>query len=647
MFTERLDNAGMQRANVDVRTKVCFRTRRARPAIGFFQCPAALFFWAMAASSCWAQTYNAAASFEQGFTAQMNPNGVWSYGYSSSFTSPVTLYDQTVQNGINGPNAQYWLSPQVNIGNSPSAEYNDGPAYDDGNVNFLAHEFVLVSGIGGQYSDLAFTAPAAGVYSLAASFRGDQYGIGTVVGIVVNGIALFSSNVTSEGQTVPFQATVTLAAGGTVVFSVGPGGGLQNTGLSATITYESPVTLFSFNGTDGQYPSAGLVQGTNGYLYGTTSNGGANGYGTVFKIAPSGTVTTLYSFCAQSGCIDGYGPGALLQATNGAFYGTTYGGGANAGGTVFKIAPSGALTTLYNFCAQSGCTDGKSPGALVQASNGAFYGTTVFGGANDYGTVFKITPSGTLTTLYSFCSQSGCTDGQEPAAGLVQAANGAFYGTTEAGGANDTCFGSTCGTVFKITPSGALTTLHSFDGADGLNPDAALVQATNGDLYGTTAAGGTYSGGTVFEITPSGALTTLYNFCSQGGCTDGQSPEAALVQATNGDLYGTTAGGGANDKGTVFEVTPSGTLTTLYSFCSQSACTDGYGLLGGSSRPPMVISTVQHLWRERHLRLRLWDGRQPVCGSGSVCGNTTGLRPGGRDYRDSGKRSDRRYKRHL
>jgi hypothetical protein len=187
--------------------------------------------------------YDAAAAFEQGWISQSNPNGVWSYGYSRGFTSPVTLYTQTLQNGVNGPNAQYWVSPAVNIGTSPSAEFNHGPAYDDGNVNFLANQFILVAGIGGQYSDLIFTAPTTGMYSLTSSFRGDQYGIGTVVGILANSSLLFSSSVTAEGQTVPFNALLNLTAGEEVEFSVGPGGGLQNTGLSAVITQTTSAAV--------------------------------------------------------------------------------------------------------------------------------------------------------------------------------------------------------------------------------------------------------------------------------------------------------------------------------------------------------------------------------------------------------------------
>jgi uncharacterized repeat protein (TIGR03803 family) len=204
------------------------------------------------------------------------------------------------------------------------------------------------------------------------------------------------------------------------------------------------TTLASFDGTDGAYPQAGLVRATNGDLYGTTETGGANGAGTVFKITPSGTLTTLYSFCSQGGCTDGSNPYAgLVQATNGDLYGTTSGGGAGDAcsyydsgcGTIFKITPSGALTTIYSFCSQGGCADGAQPvAALVHAANGDLYGTAVNGGANgSSGAVFKITPSGTLTPLYSFCSQSECMDGALPIAGLVQATDGDLYGTVESG----------------------------------------------------------------------------------------------------------------------------------------------------------------------------------------------------------------------
>jgi uncharacterized repeat protein (TIGR03803 family) len=347
------------------------------------------------------------------------------------------------------------------------------------------------------------------------------------------------------------------------------------------------TTLYSFCAqsrcTDGENPDAGIVQATDGNFYGTTFNGGNNDVGVVFKIAPNGTLTTLYSFCSQSGCTDGDRPSAgLVQAANGDFYGTTTdGGGASCPtygcGTVFKITPNGTLTTLHTFCSQSQCTDGDnaySEATLVQATDGDFYGMTDGGGENgNYGTIFKITPGGVLTTLYSFCSQSGCTDGQYPFSGLVQATNGDYYGTTYEGGANG------AGTVFKITPGGSLTTVYSFCSqsgcTDGQYPYSGLVQATNGDFYGTTTAGGancfrsSAGCGTIFKITLGGTLTTLHNFCVRRSCTDGIDPNAPMVQGTDGNLYGTTTAGGANAGGTIFQITPGGKLTTLYQ------CTDG------------------------------------------------------------------------
>jgi uncharacterized repeat protein (TIGR03803 family) len=325
------------------------------------------------------------------------------------------------------------------------------------------------------------------------------------------------------------------------------------------------TTLHSFDGTDGDGPKAALIQAADGNLYGTTFWGGAtSGYGTVFTITPSGTLTTLYSFSQ----FDGMEPtAALVQATDGNFYGTTSGGGADFGsGTLFKITPSGTLTTLYSFyCEIAGCPDGTTPSAgLVQGTDGNFYGTTSGWPPQFYGTVFKATPSGTLTTLYGF----GATDG---VSALVQAADGNFYGTTSGGGANND------GTVFKITPSGTLTTLHSFDGTDGSGPTG-LIQASDGNFYGTALSGGANGYGTIFKITPGGTLTTPHSF----DFTDGSGP-SALVQSTDGNFYGTTGVGGANSCvfegvdlggcGTIFKITPSGTLTTLHNFDG----TDGYG----------------------------------------------------------------------
>jgi len=223
--------------------------------------------------------------------------------------------------------------------------------------------------------------------------------------------------------------------------------------VTGTPTFTNLVT---FDGSDGQFPeNAPLVQGPDGNLYGTTNKGGitstscgaSNSCGTVFKITPNGTLTTLYKFCSQPNCSDGFSPFAgLTLATDGDLYGTTPGGGANGGGTAFRITPAGKRTTIYDFCSGRNCPDGGGPFAgLVQATDGNLYGTN-YGGIYGAGTVFKLTPAGKLTTLYSFCAQLNCPDGQYPTAPLIQGADGNLYGTTVGGGTGGN------GTVFKINP---------------------------------------------------------------------------------------------------------------------------------------------------------------------------------------------------
>jgi uncharacterized repeat protein (TIGR03803 family) len=243
-------------------------------------------------------------------------------------------------------------------------------------------------------------------------------------------------------------------------------------------------TLINFDGTNGANPALmSLVQGSDGQLYGTTSMGGANNSGTIFRITPTGKLTTLYSFCTQTNCTDGANPNAaLVLATNGNFYGTTPTGGANSNGTIFKITSSGVLSTLYSFCAIANCTDGANPSAgLVQATDGNFYGTTGSGGAGGLGTVFRITPGGNLTLLHSFAG----SDGANPSAGLIQATDGDLYGTTFYG-SGPNCIPEGCGSVFKTTPSGVLTTMYSFTDLKDAGPRAGLIQASDGRVYGTT-----------------------------------------------------------------------------------------------------------------------------------------------------------------
>jgi uncharacterized repeat protein (TIGR03803 family) len=245
----------------------------------------------------------------------------------------------------------------------------------------------------------------------------------------------------------------------------------------------------------------------------------------------------------------------LTQGTDGNFYGTTNGGGTNGKGTVFKVTPHGALTTLYSFCPQAGCVDGQNPWAgMVQGSDGNFYGTAQYGGAHGGGTVFKISPQGKFTTLYSFCALSNCADGENPFAALIQAADGNYYGTTLYGGTK----GGPFGTVFKITPLGKLTTLYSFCSVtncmDGITPYGGLVQGPDGTFYGTTNTDGQNFEGTIFSLTPQGTLTTLFSFCVQSSCTDGAGSFSGLALGTDGKLYGTTPGGGTNSFGTVYRL---------------------------------------------------------------------------------------------
>jgi uncharacterized repeat protein (TIGR03803 family) len=238
-------------------------------------------------------------------------------------------------------------------------------------------------------------------------------------------------------------------------------------------------------------PYCGLVQGSDGNFYGTTGAGGASDDGTVFKITPSGTETGLYAFATTG--TNGQTPYAgLIQGTDGNFYGTTYFGGANGFGTVFKVTPSGIETVLYSF---AGGSDGEHPyAAVIQGGDGDFYGTTYQGGSGGYGTVFRLTPSGTETVLYSFAG--GTSDGATPEAGVIQGSDGNFYGNTLQGGA------AGLGTVFKLTPSGTETILHSFaGGSDGASPAANLLQGSDGNLYGSTGAGGASGDGTFFKVT--------------------------------------------------------------------------------------------------------------------------------------------------
>jgi len=364
-------------------------------------------------------------------------------------------------------------------------------------------------------------------------------------------------NVTVQAHPIAMSCTVTNGAG-TV-----SGANVTNVTVTCTAGTESVLYSFANNGSDAGYPLyQHLLLASDGTFYGMTYYDGANGDGAVFKITPAGTETVLHSF---AGGADGEYPyGSLVQGTDGNFYGMTSSGGTHGDGTVFKITPAGAKTVLYSF---AGGADGDEPyGSLVQGTDGNFYGMTEDGGTQGDGTVFKITAAGVETALWTFGSG---TDGSEPYGALVQGTDGNFYGMTKEGGTNGE------GTVFKITAAGAETVLWSFgSGIDGRQPLGSLLQGTDGNFYGTTSEGGTNNAGTVFKITPAGVETVLWSF---GSGTDSNTPYGSLVQGTDGNFYGMTYEGGVNSYGTIFQVTPSGTETMLWSFGAGSDGNEPYG----------------------------------------------------------------------
>jgi uncharacterized repeat protein (TIGR03803 family) len=346
------------------------------------------------------------------------------------------------------------------------------------------------------------------------------------------------------------------------------------------------TTLVNFDGTDGASPYAALTQGPDGNFYGTTPSGGIvnsqcgkGSCGTAFEVTSSGMLITLYEFCSQPNCTDGYAPyeGLTLNADNDGLYGTTSLGGVDLGdaGTVFKIMPSTGLMTLYDFCTPN-CESGALPSTtLVNGADGYLYGATDLGGSyGTFGNLFKMTPAGNLSSIFSFDGR----DGQFPNS-LLQASDGNFYGTTTGGGRYNCPYSQNgCGTVFRITRTGNSNILHSFCSGsclDGYFPTS-LMQATDGNLYGTTMWGGLDGPeglGTIFRVAQDGSFTVLYNFCSQSACSDGIGPQT-LVQGSDGNLYGTTQVGGDTTCnpgvfggcGTVFRFTLNGVLTTLHTF---------------------------------------------------------------------------------
>jgi len=301
-----------------------------------------------------------------------------------------------------------------------------------------------------------------------------------------------------------------------------------------------------------------LAQGRDGNLYGTAPTGGTLGFGGIFRITPAGAYSVIYNF---DGTMHGKGPrGGLTLGADGSLYGTTGQGGTSNDGTLFKITTAGVLTVLHHFV----YTDGTNPYAPpIQGTDGNFYGTCATGGTGA-GSVYKMTPAGVLTPIHIMAFSSGAS----PEAPLLQGNDGSFYGTTVSGGA-----AGGDGEVFKITPAGVLTVLYSFDFTHGSGPTGGLVQGNDGNFYGTTSGGGSLDGGVVFKLTPAKILTVLYNFSAKPAATDGKYPDAGLTLATDGFFYGATSGGGTNGFGTLYKITPAGSYSILYNFVQASGST--------------------------------------------------------------------------
>ncbi len=326
---------------------------------------------------------------------------------------------------------------------------------------------------------------------------------------------------------------------------------------ASSLTAQTFTTVYNFtNGSNGGFPDGALAQGRDGAYYGVTYVGGG---GTVFKISASGNYTLLHTLSST----DGFNCNGLVLGSDGNFYGTCFQGGnnANSTGTLFKVTPTGTLTVVHYFDGTfSGTTDGCYPlGLPVQASDGNFYGTARQCGANDGGLVYKLTPAGVFSVIHAF---NGSTDGNQPEGALIQGSDGNLWGTTSQGGPTGS------GLIFKMTLTGTETVIYNFNGcgAQGCNPAAALTQGNDGNYYGDTAGGGANSQGTVFKLSPAGVLTVLHSFNET--VDNGAAPVEPLTIGTDGNFYGvaTDCAGGGCSQASLFKITPAGVYTDIFNF---------------------------------------------------------------------------------
>lgn len=483
----------------------------------------------------------------------VTPGDVGNYSVSVSNTlGAVTSSDALLQVAVSGPiivtqPTNQTVAPGTNVAFSVTATGNQPLTYrwqKDGNT--------LTDGgnvFGSGTSTLTLTNVAEannGSYTVSVT---------NALGSLTSAPAILSViPVTADGTRL---STVFWFTGGTdggnpnqlvqatngVLYGTTKSGGAYELGAAFGLSTNGALsTLFSFDGTNGAAPLAPLFQASDGLLYGTTAQGGSANAGTLFRMTLAGTPSNLHVFAGPEGANLWAG---VVQGADGNLYGAARNGGGNAFGNLFKATTNGTVATLYSFAHGS---DGGFPiAALAPGTNGNFYGTTETGGSNGKGNIFKVTPAGAFTLLYSF---TGGTDGYSPAGALVRASDGNFYGATK----HSTLMGfEFYGTFFRVTPAGAFSTVYTLNGAtgDGFYPYAGLVEAVDGNFYGTTHDGGAYGKGTLFRLTPNGGYTVLLSF---DGFAVGANPESALIEGSEGSLYGTTTTGGTGGAGTIFRL---------------------------------------------------------------------------------------------
>ena len=507
-----------------------------------------------------------------GSVFKMTPEGAFTTLAQFTGISGASPGDEPTGGLVAGPDGNFYGTAQRGGADNRGVVFRCTP----GGILTALVQFTGVSGAAkGSYpiGSLA-VGPDGALYG--TTLLGGSLDLGTVFKVTTGGVFTTLVEFTSAGASNRGHnpnGGLTLAADDNF-YGMTTFGGASNIGTVFRMTPAGVLTTlveFTGNGATGKgsKPVGDLTLGSDGHLYGLTSEGGASGKGTVFRITTDGVHTVLVHFSGTSGAAKGAFPkGSMAQGLDGNFYGNTQNGGAADQGTVFKMTPAGTLTTLLestNFY-RGGTSKGDSPrGGLCPAPDGSLYGTTDRGGNADLGTVFKIDATGNRITLVHFSGVSGASRGARPQAGLVLASDGNFYGSTTEGGAND------MGTLFRLTPAGVLTTLVDFTGNGATNKGAwcstRLVQGPDGHLYGMGNGGGAGDYGTIFRMTLAGELTTLIEFTAGGGSNPGAWPIGALTLGPDGIFYGMTNSGGTNDKGTIFKFDPeTNAMTVLVNF---------------------------------------------------------------------------------